>query len=152
MTIPTDARLIPYERHGIFFAWPDIWELQEQTEGDDVVIFVSSKGTCFWTVRIIAAGPPPPQVVESCVDAFTEEYGECEVSSVDCLLAEMPAFARDVQFSCLDLLNTAALRSARTTDFTLLVWWQGTDSDLTDYQNLLEQMTGSVRIAGAANE
>ena len=115
-------------------------------DGRDIVVSVSSERTCFWTVRIFVDAPPPPGVVQSCLAAFGEEYDDCEVTSVHSRLVEMPAFGRDVQFSCLDFLNTVALRSVRTTCFTLLVWWQGTDDEVAEYQNLLEQMTQSLRV------
>jgi hypothetical protein len=57
----------------------------------------------------------------------------------------MPAYSRDVTFFCMELLNTAAVRSVRTSDFTLLVWWQATSDDLEDSRRVFDQMTESVR-------
>ncbi|MCH2200405.1 MAG: hypothetical protein MK102_00430 [Fuerstiella sp.] len=145
MRIPIEASLVPFQKHGVRFLYPDIWELEESGNNDDIVITVSSDGTCFWSMHILCGCPPPPQVIESCVAAFIEEYDDTEESSVEQQLAEMPACARDVQFSCFELMNTASLQSVRTTEFTLLVLWQGTDHELVEYRQLLESMTESVR-------
>ena len=145
MNIPVEASLVPFRKHGIRFHYPDIWELEELGNDGDIVITVSSDGTCFWSMHILRNCPPPPQVVESCVAAFTDEYDDAEASVSKKQLAEMPAYARHVEFSCFELMNTASLQSVRMTEFTLLVLWQGTDHELVDYRDLLESMTASVR-------
>ena len=140
-----ESSLQPFQKHGVQFLYPDIWELDETQEDDNVVITVSSDGTCFWAIHILADCPPPPHAVDSCIEAFTEEYDDAEASEIDGRLAEMPAYARDIEFSCYELMNTASLQSVRTTDFTLLVLWQGTDHELSEYRHILEFMTSSVR-------
>ncbi len=145
MTIDFQNCLVEYAKHGVQFSYPDIWEIDEQLDGTDIVITVSSVGTCFWTLRILHGSPPPPQAVESCVEAFKDEYEDVEVTEPDCAVAEMPAYSRDLEFVCMELTNTAALRSVRTTDFTLLVWWQGTDHELEECRVMLDHMTDSIR-------
>lgn len=145
MTIEYRDCLVPYANHGVAFSYPDIWEIEEEMDGTDVVITVSAVGTCFWTLRILHGSPPPPQAVESCVAAFKEEYEDIEVSEPDCAMAEMPAYSRDLEFVCMELTNTAGLRSVRTTEFTLLVWWQGTDHELEECRAMFDHMTDSLR-------
>ena len=62
------------------------------------------------------------------------------------VLAEMPAFCREVEFSCFELLNSVALSSVRSSKMTLLVWWQGTDHELESTRPILDGITQSVRI------
>lgn len=145
MNIPIEASLIPFQKHGIQFQYPDIWDLEEAGEEDDIVLTISSDGTCFWTLHLLHQCPPPDQVIESCVAAFTEEYDDAETTPIERRLAEMPAIAQEVEFSCFEMMNTASLQSVRTTDFTMLVLWQGTDHELEEYRQLLEYMTSSVR-------
>ncbi|MEO2016857.1 MAG: hypothetical protein ABGZ53_21075 [Fuerstiella sp.] len=145
MNIDFHDCLAPYNDHGVMFLYPDIWQLDEETDGQDIMITVSTAGICFWTLRIIPTSPAPPQAVETCVTAFQEEYDDAEVENVNSMLAEMPAYSRDVTFFCMELLNTAALRSVRTSDFTLLVWWQATSQELDDLRPMLDEMTESVR-------
>ena len=151
MNIPIESSLVPFQKYGIRFHYPDIWELEELGNDDDTVITVMSDGTCFWSIHILNNCPPPPQVIESCVAAFTDEYDDADATPTERQLAEMPAYARDVEFSCFELMNTVSLQSVRTTEFTLLVLWQGTDHELLDYRELLESMTDSVRADGLLN-
>lgn len=145
MTIDFQDCLASYSKHGVQFSYPDIWEIDERMEGTDVIVTVSSVGTCFWTLRILHGCPPPPQAVDSCVEAFQEEYEDMEVTTTECKVAEMPAYSRNLQFICLELTNTVGLCSVRTTDFTLLIWWQGTDHELEEAQPMIDHMTRSVR-------
>lgn len=147
MSIDFENCLVPYSEHGISFSWPDIWELEEQADGDDIMISLTSAGTAFWTLRILPECPPPPQVVDSCVAAFREEYEDIEEERPECRLAEMPAYARDLRFFYMELMNMVGLRSVRTSEFTLLVWWQGTDHELEECCPLLDHLTNSVRLA-----
>lgn len=139
--------LAHYHNFGVEFIYPDVWEVDEQQADGDIVITVSSSETCFWTLRIMPACPMPPQVVSSCVEAFEDEYDEVEISPADCELAGMPAYSRDLDFFCMELMNSVGLRSVRAAGFSLLVWWQGTHHELEDNRRVFDQMTLSVRIA-----
>ena len=145
MQIDFHDSLVQYHNHGVQFDYPDIWEISEVRDDDDVIITVSMSETCFWTLRLLPACPPPPQVVESCVEAFKDEYEEVDVESVSAKLAEMPAVASHLSFFCLEMLNSVGLQSVRTSDFTLLLWWQGVQHELAETEPIFEHMTRSVR-------
>jgi hypothetical protein len=147
-----ESSLQPFQKYGVQFLYPDIWELEETADDNNVIVTVSSEGTCFWAIHILGDCPPPPQAVESCIEAFMEEYEDAEASVANARLADMPAYARDLNFSCYELMNTASLQSVRTTDFTLLVLWQGTDHELSEYRHILEFMTSSVRAESLIDE
>ena len=138
--------LVPYSQHGIQFAYPDIWELHEESEGDDITISLAPCATSFWTIRIMPECPPPPHVVESCITAFKEEYDEAEISESKVVISDMPAYARELEFVCLELTNSVGLASVRTSDFTLLIWWQGTDHELEEFCPVFDYLTRSIQI------
>ena len=139
--------LAHYENHGVEFIYPDIWMVDEQQDDGDIIITVSQSETCFWTLRIMPACPLPPQVVNQCVEVFEEEYDDVEIEVTDCELAGMPAYSRDLDFFCLELMNSTGLRSVRATDFSLLVWWQGTHHELEEARPVIDQMTLSVQVS-----
>lgn len=138
--------LVNYSKHGLQFSYPDIWELHEETEGDDITVSLAPCSTSFWTLRIMPECPPPPQVVDSCIAAFKEEYEDLEVSESNIAVAGMPAFCRELEFVCLELTNTVGLASVRTTDFSILIWWQGTDHELEEFRPIFDHITRSVLI------
>ena len=146
MTFDFQDCLIQYTKHGISFSYPDIWELHEEPDGNDVTISLAPCATSFWTLRIMPECPPPRQVVESCIAAFKEEYDDAEVSESNVIISEMPAFSREVEFVCMELTNSVGLASVRTTDFTILVWWQGTDHELEEFRPIFDHMTRSIQI------
>lgn len=140
-----------YDSHGVRFDYPDIWELSEEETDGDTTITVLTDGTCFWTLRILRGRQSPPEVVNSCVAAFREEYEDVEETSSEVRLADMPAYSRELEFSCLELLNTVSLACVRTMELTLLIWWQGTDHELRDLRPVLETITDSVRVSATSH-
>jgi len=149
MTLGESGCLRTIQSHGVEFRFPDFWELSEEEEAGsgDVALTVTGAGTCFWTLRILRSRPSPDDLIRSCIDAFAEEYGEIDEYPASCRIVGEAAAGREIEFICLELVNSVGLYSARTNQFTLLVWWQGTDHDLQEVRPLLDQMTRSVRIA-----
>lgn len=144
MTIDFRDVLKEFSGHGVRFEYPDIWEVAvDETEGD-VIVTVTVTETCFWLLRILRSCPTPPEVIESCLTGFREEYDEVEETTPDTSLCDLPAAAADVSFVCMDLLNSAALRSVRSLNHTLLVWWQSSQSELEEAQAIFDHMTASV--------
>jgi hypothetical protein len=146
MAIESAECLSRYEGHGVLFDYPGFWELTEETEDGDVLLTVSADGACFWALRILKECPRPDEVIGSCVQAFQDEYEDAEVQESRGTLALMPAVCREVQFSCFELLNSVFLSSVRSSDMSLLAWWQGTDHELTEARPVFEQISQSVRI------
>ncbi len=146
MSLDDASCLVPYEGHGITFEYPGFWEITEEFEGEDALISVVADNACFWALRILRTCPRPDEVVNSCVEAFKEEYDDPEITELGGVMAEMPAFCREVEFTCFELLNSAAFCSVRSSKMTLLAWWQGTDHELEFTRPILEKMTQSVRI------
>ncbi len=148
MPLDVSGCLNDYEAHGIRFQYPDIWEIQEESDTDgDVVITVLTEGTCFWTIRVLNSRPSPLEIMNSCVAAFREEYEDLDEYSESGVLAGLPATIRLLEFSCLELINTVSLSCVRAGEFSLLVWWQGTDHELGEIRPVFEKISGSVRIA-----
>lgn len=146
MTIDFRDVLTEFHGHGLSFAYPDIWQIAvEETEGD-VIITITASETCFWLLRLLRSCPTPPEVVESCLIGFRDEYDEVEETVPDTSVCDLPAAAADVSFVCMDLLNSAALRSVRTLHQTLLVWWQSSESELEEAQPIFDHMTDSLTL------
>ena len=135
-----------WQGHGLKFEYPDIWDVSHEADDGDTIVTVTLSDTCFWLIRILPACPPPPQVVQSCIDAYDEEYEEVESEKVDCSLAGLPAYARNLSFFCLELMNNVGLRSVRTMDFTLLLLWQGTHHEMAEFHEGIDRMTQSIRV------
>ena len=137
-----------YAGNGIGFEYPENWKLQEQPAEEGVAISVNSSGTSFWTVSLDSEGPEPQRVMQSAIATFREEYSEMDVYPVESRICHRDAIGRDVEFVCLDVLNTACLRSFRTGRFTVFILYQGYDSELAETQDVLESITASLACDG----
>jgi hypothetical protein len=129
------------------FRYPGGWELSEQREGDQIAITVSSPDTAFWTVTLFASRPDPDDVVAAALDAFHAEYDELDDYPSNVRLCKRPTVARDIDFVCLELLNSAGIRAFRAGDFTVLVLYQFTEAERDETGPILEQITRSLSCA-----
>lgn len=137
-----------YAEHGVTFSYPNDWELTEQREGDEITITLNSPQTAFWTLTLFLDRPDPKRVMKAALDAFRQEYPELDVYSIKARLCGQPSLARNLEFVCLELLNSAWLRTVQTPDFTILVLYQAHDAELKINGPTLKQITKSVEIEG----
>lgn len=134
-----------YHSHGIRFNYPDLWELSEQRGDNETTITVESPDTSFWSLSIFYGGTSPDEVLETAVSALQAAYEEVDVYSSNARIGEHEGAARDVEFVCYELINSAFLRAFETDDFTALVYYQGTDHELVESRPILEAITASLR-------
>ncbi len=137
-----------YEGHGIRFRYPAYWEITEQQDDEAISITVASPDTSFWSISLFHDGPSPREVLESAIEAFREEYAEVDVYASSARMGERAGVARDVDFVCFELINSAYLRSFQTEQFTVLVLYQGFDAELEMTRPLLEAISASLAFAG----
>jgi hypothetical protein len=137
-----------YEANGVRFRYPGLWEISEEQSDDELTITVASPETSFWSLTLMPRRPRPEEVIESAVKAFQEEYDELDVYASEVELCHRTSVARDVEFVCLELLNSAFLRAFRTSRFSTLVYYQGTDQELEETRAILESITASLECDG----
>jgi hypothetical protein len=137
-----------YEGHGVRFGYPAYWELTEQEDEEAISITVASPETSFWSISLFQDGPPPQRVLDSAVEAFREEYAEVDVYASAARTGQRPGVARDLDFVCFELINSAFLRAFQTERFTVLVLYQGFDGELEMTRPLLEAISASLTFAG----
>jgi hypothetical protein len=126
------------------FRYPDDWELSEQQEGEQISITVSSPQTAFWTLTLFPGRPDPEDIVAAALDAFHEEYTELDDYPSRVRVCKCPTVARDVDFVCLELLNSAGIRAFRARAFTVLVLFQLTEAEREEMAPILERITKSL--------
>lgn len=129
---------------GIRFRYPDEWELSEELGEDEASITVSSPESAFWSVTVMRRRPDPQEVLDTVVEVFREEYDELDVEFGQTALANRQVPAVEIDFVCLELTNTALLRSFRTGRFTVLVLAQLTDEDQDEHEETLDAISASL--------
>jgi len=140
-----------YRKHGIQFRYPDDWTLNEEEGEDQVTLTVSRDPACFWSLTLLADQPDPDEVLDEAIDAYREEYPDLEVSDVKAMVARRPAAACDIEFFCLELINTARLRAFQTPQHTIFLMYQMTDHEEGELDLVFDQMNKSLEVDLAVN-
>lgn len=139
-----------YTQYGIRFEYPEDWQMDDGEAADARTITVNSGETSFWCLSIFEDCPSIESVLDAAIAAFEEEYEEVDVSATEEThldsFVDQEIVARDVEFVCLELVNTACLRAIAAEQFTLLVLYQGTDFELAQTGRTLERITESLSL------
>jgi hypothetical protein len=133
-----------YQSHGVRFRYPHEWEVSEQKDEDQISITVSSPQTAFWTVTLFPGCPEPEDIVAAALDAFHEEYDELDDYPSRVRVCRRRTVARDIDFVCLELLNSAGIRAFRAGRYTVLVLFQLTESERAETAPILDRITRSL--------
>ena len=128
-----------------WFSYPSHWELSEERDRDQVSMTVSSPGTSFWSLSLFFGQPRPKDLIETALETFREEYDDLDVYPGRKRLGRYKCIGRDLQFVCLELINSASLRALRMDGLTAFVLYQGTDQDLEETGPILEAISSSLR-------
>lgn len=110
-----------YRTTGLRFAYPSGWEAHEEQTEEGLSITVAGEGSAFCSVMLMPDRPPAESVIEAAMTAYRESYDDFDVYPVTCRIAGRDAVGRDVDFFCMELVNSAWLRAFRTGRFTVLV-------------------------------
>jgi hypothetical protein len=118
---------------GISFQYPDNWTLDDS---DALLgrksVTVYSPGGAFWSVTIHSGSADPAKSAAAVVDAMKHEYET---------MAGRRLTGYDLAFYCLDLTNSACVRSLRVGHSTYTVFWQAEDRELNLVKRVFQAIT-----------
>ena len=138
-----------YEGHGVRFAYPADWDIEETDEGEAVTVEVQAPGgLAFALVRTDESCPDPASVADEVLEAMREEYPDLEAAPAMETIDGHHATGYDVEFFSLDLTNGAAIRAFRTPERTVLVFGQWSDVGSDDFPDLIRGVVRSVEEIG----
>lgn len=132
-----------YQSHGVQFEYPEDWELTETRDDTEIVITVQSPDTSFWLLTLVEDRPDPTRLAEAALEAFREEYDELDVYPAEGLEEELIG-AWDLEFRCLEVYNSAWIRTFQTEEFSALILYQSSDKELEETREILQGMTASL--------
>lgn len=134
-----------YNKLGIRFLFPDNWTLDETDVLDgNSSVSVYSPGGAFWSVILHPAELEPEDLVEAAVDAMRQEYDELDAEPFHDVVAGQEVVGSDLNFYCLDLTNTALIRSFSTDGATCLVLCQADDREFEELGGVFDAITRSL--------
>ncbi|MDA0589162.1 MAG: hypothetical protein O2820_14720 [Planctomycetota bacterium] len=133
-----------FEEHGVRFEYPSDWTLSQDSEDGNVAITVESGGTAFWMLTILQDRPPAEEVIQAAVDSLQDEYDDCDIYESSEQICLLPTEGCDVDFSCMELINRACLRSCEGDTTSLFVLYQTSDIEAEETTPVLQAMTQSL--------
>jgi hypothetical protein len=115
---------------GISFQYPDNWTLDDS---DALLgrksVTVYSPGGAFWSVAIESCTADPATLAETIVETMKQEYQGLEAEPIAETIAGHDLVGFDMAFYCLDLTNTAKVRSLRFGNSSYTIYCQAEDRE-----------------------
>lgn len=140
-----------FDRLGLAFDYPDNWSVDtDESENRYATVTVYAPGGGFWSVSGHASGGDPRELAAAVVTQMRDEYRDLDAEeAVDAVAGhELPGF--DMNFYCLDLTNTAQVRTLTTPAGIYLIFCQAEDREWNEVAPVFAAMTTSFVAAAAA--
>ncbi|MBI2823243.1 MAG: hypothetical protein HYX69_00975 [Planctomycetia bacterium] len=131
-----------FEKLGIRFQYPENWVLDESEALDgNQAVSVYSPGGAFWSVMIHPPEMVPAKLADTALSAMRQQYDELDAERVREKVAGHELVGYDMNFYCLDLTNTAQVRSFRTRDASYVLFCQADDREFADIEEVFRAIT-----------
>jgi hypothetical protein len=131
-----------FDSLGISFQYPDNWTLDDSDAllgRKSVTVF--SPGGAFWSVTIHSESADPAKLAAAVIKAMRREYQDLEAQEAQETVAGRELTGYDLAFYCLDLTNTARVRSLRAGHSTYTVFCQAEDREFEQVKRVFQAMT-----------
>lgn len=133
-----------FDRFGLAFDHPDNWIVDtEDSEGRLATVTVYAPGGGFWSVSGHAPGGDPSQLAAAVVTDMRELYRELDVEPATEELGGCSLTGFDLNFYCLDLTNSAQVRTLATPAAIYLILSQAEDRDWENLAPVFAALTTS---------
>lgn len=124
---------------------PDDWTFEKQSSDSEVSATFSGPGTSFVTISLFRDRPVPAELIKTAIGAFRAEYEELDEYPVKTELCGRATEACDLDFVCLDIVNSVFLRSFETARFTIFILCQTDSAELAQTRAMFEQLSAGLK-------
>jgi hypothetical protein len=135
---------VRFQRPGLVFDYPENWSIdtEEAREGHAAVTVYAPDGG-FWSVSGHAPGGLPAELAEAVVGEMRQEYRDLDSEPAADEVAGRTLAGFDMNFYCLDLTNTAQVRTLETPTAVWLLFCQAEDREWDRVAPVFAAMTAS---------
>jgi hypothetical protein len=132
-----------FDNLGISFQYPENWQLdEEEIRAGQSAVTVYSPGGAFWSVALHTASTAgPEQMAQAALETMQKEYDELDAEPVREAIAGHDLVGFDLNFFCLDLTNTACIRTLRVDGMTYTIFFQAEDREYGEIKPVFSAMT-----------
>ena len=138
-----------FERMGLVFDYPDDWALELDADGGSEAggspaVTLLSPGGGFWSVSRHEGDVNPRLLAEAVVAQMRSEYQDIDIEAASDTIGGhlLPGF--DFNFYCLDLTNTASVRTLQAPGSLHVVFCQADDREWDRVATVFAAMTTSL--------
>jgi hypothetical protein len=133
-----------FDRFGLAFDYPDNWTIDSDDSGGRyATVTVYAPGGGFWSVSGHAPGGDPRELSAAVVAQMKKEYQDLDAEEATDDVAGRGLRGFDMNFYCLDLTNTAQVRTLETTEALYLIFCQAEDREWNEIAPVFAAMTTS---------
>ena len=133
-----------FDRLGLRFDYPENWSVDvSDAQGGQAAVTVYSPEGGFWSVSAHAAGGPAAGLSEAVVAEMREEYRDLDSERASDHVGGRELRGYDLNFYCLDLTNTAAVRTLETPAANYLLLFQAEDREWDRIAPVFQAITAS---------
>lgn len=133
-----------FAQAGLAFDYPDNWSVDTtDSAGGRAAVTVYSPEGAFWSVSAHAPGGDPAVLSQAVVAQMREEYRDLDSEAASETVSGRKLTGYDLNFYCLDLTNTASVRTLETTDAIYLFFCQAEDREWDRIAHVFRAMTTS---------
>jgi hypothetical protein len=119
-----------FNRFGLVFDYPDNWSVDTDDSQDRyAAVTVYSPEGGFWSVSGHAPGGDPFELAQAVLIQMRKDYQDLDSESAADEVAGQSLTGLDMNFYCLDLTNTAQVRTLETPDAIYLIICQAEDRE-----------------------
>lgn len=134
-----------FDKLGVHFLYPENWQLDESEAMDgNQVVTVYSPGGSFWSLMIHPLGTSPAKLAATALKAMRQQYDELDAEEVTDEVAGRDLVGYDMNFYCLDLTNTAQVRSYATDEAAYVIFCQADDREFAEIEPVFRAITISL--------
>jgi len=140
-----------YNHHGIYFAYPEDWELEEndiETTGGSVSI--ANEHGAFWSLTRYPFGTDSDDIVREAIETMQSEYTDIEWDRFEKIVLDKLVVGIEMTFFYLDLMHLATVLCFEQEEQTFVVCWQTgnqliiCDSETIPVEKVMEAITHSL--------
>ncbi|MEX0671122.1 MAG: hypothetical protein WD060_11765 [Pirellulales bacterium] len=133
-----------FDRFGLAFDYPDNWSVDTaDADGRYATVTVYSPEGGFWSVSGHAGGGDPRELAAAIVNQLQKEYQELDSEPAADMIEESKLPGFNLNFYCLDLTNTAHIRTLQTPGAVYLILCQAEDREWERVAAVFAAMTTS---------
>lgn len=133
-----------FDRLGLTFDHPDNWTVDvDDANGLQAAVTAYAPDGGFWSVSAHAPGGPAADLAAAVVEEMRSQYQELDSEAVEEGVGGRILRGFDLNFYCLDLTNTAQVRTLETPDAVYLLLCQAEDREWEETAPVFAAMTAS---------